>query len=568
MSTVSFNPDMFLADIYTQVLVAERLVVLERRISYWVRCKNRAKTSEEERLASYRLAEYGGELRALSGALALKHCNTLSDPAFYPHRCPPSSLRPRLLIKTGTISLAPRHSFRGTPDMYNPSKVACAESHRLGTKEIRVVQSFEAAVETITLSRAEKANELIYAPGALDNIHHNAPHTRPVQDFLDAQSWPGPPVRRSAEEIARGREALYERLRAKELQRQAEGPKPPPGSPPRPADYYEKRHEERKKRIALKKARRDALQKLRDNPLKGPKLPPPLPTPTLGELKRRATAERDRRERMHSILRDILSLLDPLSLAAVVCVSQHYATLGRVLLFRLINVHHSKAGKLFSTIAKNPAFGEWVHHLYLRGRDPSRRLHGPDFEATAGALVNLRTLHIECNIDVPRFAASDFNLRWCAPTFLPRLRSIRGHPTDLPILVASRPLQVSQLVAVEPTALPNLLPWVQQLFVHEDKTWGERRSPALDFGEHVRKMVNCLSHISTLRDLIVVTTYDAEQAHVIRRTIFECCTAPRLGTVIIRLWNQLQERDELFTWPRVFESAEFLVEYPLKSWEL
>lgn len=141
-------------------------------------------------------------------------------------------------------------------------------------------------------------NELIYAPGALDNIHHNAPHTRPVQDFLDAQSWPGPPVRRSAEEIARGREALYERLRAKELQRQAEGPKPPPGSPPRPADYYEKRHEERKKRIALKKARRDALQKLRDNPLKGPKLPPPLPTPMLGELKRRATAERDRRERM------------------------------------------------------------------------------------------------------------------------------------------------------------------------------------------------------------------------------------------------------------------------------
>ncbi|KAJ7854751.1 hypothetical protein B0H14DRAFT_3449490 [Mycena olivaceomarginata] len=118
------------------------------------------------------------------------------------------------------------------------------------------------------------------------------------KDFLDAQSWPGPPVRRSAEEIARGREALYERLRAKELQRQAEGPKPPPRSPPRPADYYEKRHEERKKRIALKKARRDALQKLRDNPLKGPKLPPPLPTPTLGELKRRATAERDRRERM------------------------------------------------------------------------------------------------------------------------------------------------------------------------------------------------------------------------------------------------------------------------------
>lgn len=40
-------------------------------------------------------------------------------------------------------------------------------------------------------------------------------------------------------------------------------------------------------------------------------------------------------------------------------------------------------------------------------------------------------------------------------------------------------LQVSQLVAVEPTALPNLLPWVQQLFVHEDKTWGERRSPAV-----------------------------------------------------------------------------------------
>ncbi|KAJ7734396.1 hypothetical protein B0H14DRAFT_3517162 [Mycena olivaceomarginata] len=196
-----------------------------------------------------------------------------------------------------------------TASIYFDAKVACAESHRLGTKEIRVVQSFEAAVETITLCAQMRIGANVFGcplpdlAMSIDLVLSTTSITTrrtlgPSRIFWMRSLGPDRQFVVQAEEIARGREALYERLRAKELQRQAEGPKPPPGSPPRPADYYEKRHEERKKRIALKKARRDALQKLRDNPLKGPKLPPPLPTPTLGELKRRATAERDRRERM------------------------------------------------------------------------------------------------------------------------------------------------------------------------------------------------------------------------------------------------------------------------------
>ncbi|KAJ7858650.1 hypothetical protein B0H14DRAFT_2577632 [Mycena olivaceomarginata] len=447
---------------------------------------------------------------------------------------------------------------------------------------------------------------------ALDDVEHNAPHTRDVQDWLDARLWPGPPLRRSAEEIANGRQQLYERLAVKALKREAEKHRPPPPPPPRPADYYEQRHRERKEHIARRKASRDALQKLRDNPLKGPKLPPPLPTPSPAELKRRAVEKRDSLERIRvrdarvshfealsakrkwdrrvkdaaSILSDIILLLDVSSMVAVVGTSRHCATISRPLLFRFVEVHHSKAPKFFATIAANPQFGEWVRRLDLQGLKALRPLYGPDFEATAKNLVNLHTLHIECDIDVRGFATSfrgvlkqfsyyplvnedvvefltgqrniesiycrDYNLRWCAPTFLPCLKSIRGHPEDLPLLVASRPVQevhmvydrddyderpvvpleflassavrvqllsihVSQLVTVaeNPMALRTLLPWVQQLVVMQDRTWGGHQSPALDFSDHIRKMVECVSHVPSLRHLVIMTMFQAEQAHLI-----------------------------------------------------
>jgi hypothetical protein len=60
--------------------------------------------------------------------------------------------------------------------------------------------------------------------------------------------------------------------------------------------------------------------------------------------------------------------------------------------------------------------------------------------------------------------------------------------------------------------------------------------------------------------------FQAEQAHLIRELIFESCAAPCLDAAIIRTRNQLRQVDEIFKWPKVLESADFVVETCESLW--
>jgi hypothetical protein len=116
--------------------------------------------------------------------------------------------------------------------------------------------------------------------------------------------------------------------------------------------------------------------------------------------------------------------------------------------------------------------------------------------------------------DIEKAYFKDLNLDWCRPAFLPHLRRVQAPPQDLAVLVASevyflyeqqdynhRPvvpfdfvrlstmhvyrmwLQVSQLVSAtpDPKDLTTLLPWVQQLVITQDLTWGTPQNPAVSF---------------------------------------------------------------------------------------
>lgn len=120
--------------------------------------------------------------------------------------------------------------------------------------------------------------------------------------------------------------------------------------------------------------------------------------------------------------------------------------------------------------------------------------------------------------DIERAYFKDLNLHWCRPAFLPHLRRVQAPPQDLAVLVGSCPieeiyflyqqqdyndrpvvpfdfvalstahvyrlwLQVSQLVGAtpDPQDLITLLPWVQQLVITQDLTWGTPQDPAVSF---------------------------------------------------------------------------------------
>ncbi|KAJ7828148.1 hypothetical protein B0H14DRAFT_2594813 [Mycena olivaceomarginata] len=175
---------------------------------------------------------------------------------------------------------------------------ACAESRRSGAKEVRVVQSFEAAVETIAstfqLTGSSDSSDLGVADEtqspdrelkshALEDIRHNAPHTQPVQKWLDDKP---------------GREELKARVAASKLQREAEAV---PGdisdaASGRLPEEIQKSHEDLKKRVGARKARRDNLDRLRNAPSRGPKMPHAISTPSTKELKRQAQEEEEKLE--------------------------------------------------------------------------------------------------------------------------------------------------------------------------------------------------------------------------------------------------------------------------------
>ncbi|KAF8153496.1 hypothetical protein K438DRAFT_1987632 [Mycena galopus ATCC 62051] len=182
----------------------------------------------------------------------------------------------------------------------------------------------------------------------------------------------------------------------------------------------------------------------------------------------------------------------------------------------------------------------------------------------------------------------DLNLLSCDGEFLPRLEFVRARSCDVALLVASRPvrgihivygtndyeerpvvplnfislstagvihleLQVSQLLAIQcPSDLTTLLPYVREMVIIQDRTWGNRQDPVTNFSDIIVPFVSCISSLLVLERLACVSTYGIAEAMVIRDIMFERCTAPRLDVL------QIFMRRGLVKWSRVRESAEYI----------
>ncbi|KAJ7240609.1 hypothetical protein B0H12DRAFT_1070017 [Mycena haematopus] len=379
---------------------------------------------------------------------------------------------------------------------------------------------------------------------ALQDIRYNSPHTELTQRWLTQHSLPSPlstpPSTRSAAEIEKGREDQKARIEQRRVEREAETAatealaEAPRG---RSKEEIQRSRDDLYQRVEARKKRRDHLDQLRNAPPRGPKLPHMLTARSPEEVKRQALEEIEKKEEKrlrerrvehllamrastskhaksphvqpgvlstphlsfrpdfgrHRVqtagnlvadaipddtLDEILQISDARTTATLVLVSRKFAAVARPRLYRNIDVPFCNALQLFRTLAAKPAFGEWVLALEIRGH--SSRLQGTDFEAAMGTLLNLRCLHIRCDLDRVAFNRSfraqlhefsygpsvddlimDFlmlqkdiqwvyfrnlNLLYCDPSFLPRLERVHAHPEDMAILVPSRPVTEVQFV--------------------------------------------------------------------------------------------------------------------------
>ncbi|KAJ7214181.1 hypothetical protein B0H12DRAFT_1079238 [Mycena haematopus] len=343
---------------------------------------------------------------------------------------------------------------------------------------------------------------------ALQDIRYNSPHTELTQRWLTQHSLPSPlstpPSTRSAAEIEKGREDQKARIEQRRVEREAETAatealaEAPRG---RSKEEIQRSRDDLYQRVEARKKRRDHLDQLRNAPPRGPKLPHMLTARSPEEVKRQALEEIEKKEEKRlrerrvehllamraskgdvtipdDTLDEILQISDARTTATLVLVSRKFAAVARPRLYRNIDVPFCNALQLFRTLAAKPAFGEWVLALEIRGH--SSRLQGTDFEAAMGTLLNLRCLHIRCDLDRVAFNRSfraqlhefsygpsvddlimDFlmlqkdiqwvyfrnlNLLYCDPSFLPRLERVHAHPEDMAILVPSRPVTEVQFV--------------------------------------------------------------------------------------------------------------------------
>ncbi|KAF8144857.1 hypothetical protein K438DRAFT_1992419 [Mycena galopus ATCC 62051] len=291
------------------------------------------------------------------------------------------------------------------------------------------------------------------------------------------------------------------------------------------------------------------------------------------------------------VLSQILHFADAPTKAVVALGSRKCEAVARLSLYRAVNIDDPQTAGFLQTVAAKPELGHWVRSLVLRGkRSRSRPLGGRDFTATMKSLVNLRTLHLEYEVDfdclVDTFPGKlieffywpqvrngilwfcleqptiesvyfrDLNVSGCKPEFLPALKCVYAHPYDVAFLVTGRavkevhilpgrgdyearpaiPLdciamstarvvllevQMSGLLsaAEEADHLIDLLPWVRQLIVHQDATWGTEQIPVDNFKEEVERLIDCITDIFTLRHLVFVLTYGIEQAQIIREVV-------------------------------------------------
>ncbi|KAJ7613264.1 hypothetical protein DFH06DRAFT_1146922 [Mycena polygramma] len=172
------------------------------------------------------------------------------------------------------------------------------------------------------------------------------------------------------------------------------------------------------------------------------------------------------------VLHEILCWGSKRSAAAFARTSRNNALVAHSRLYRHIFIFSTQAAKLFRTLAEKP-LGHLARTLSINN-DSGKRVEGDHFQRAIYSMVNLRTLHIQCAIDMAGLIYScratltrlslwptvddmgmlllfhqddlkslnltDFNGS-CGPGLLPNLEHITAPPNALPVLVAGRPVK-------------------------------------------------------------------------------------------------------------------------------
>ncbi|KAK7027714.1 hypothetical protein R3P38DRAFT_3190796 [Favolaschia claudopus] len=171
----------------------------------------------------------------------------------------------------------------------------------------------------------------------------------------------------------------------------------------------------------------------------------------------------------------------------------------------------------------------------------------------------------------------DLNLERADASILPRLAKITARAEDLVVIVPSRPvhsvefwydagdqalqpvvpltflsastaaivsleLQISQLFSGvdDPAELRSLLPEVRRLIIYQDKTWGGAFVSAANFEEGIGELITHIDKLSTLRHLVIASTYGYTEARWIRRKFISASSLRLDFFVVERIFLPLE----------------------------
>ncbi|KAJ7694770.1 hypothetical protein B0H17DRAFT_1198932 [Mycena rosella] len=255
----------------------------------------------------------------------------------------------------------------------------------------------------------------------------------------------------------------------------------------------------------------------------------------------------------------LLQLADPPTVARFALCSRDSADIARHTLYRRISVAPEGRSSLFATLASNSELSTFVNYLHIA--EGGGILCSADFYTVTAYMCNLKSLHIDCRIDVRGFipafrgslrtfsyaeplcdtlfqflhqqsditalsltALSLGNLKdqHISPQFLPRLAELLASPRDIPYLVRGRPVRRIKMDCSRhglKYCLTVPFNFVQTI--------------TKDWWYNLAVLVDAITFMRKLRTLIVVTQFSRNHMRAIRDLLVEDCGAPCLRKLII-----------------------------------
>ncbi|KAJ7096003.1 hypothetical protein C8R43DRAFT_964422 [Mycena crocata] len=317
------------------------------------------------------------------------------------------------------------------------------------------------------------------------------------------------------------------------------------------------------------------------------------------------------------ILGEICSHIDQSTLALCALVCSDLNIVAERYLYSHITVFENRAPVLFKTLCKKQYLGRYVRFLHIIAKENAQvLLGGDDFEGAVFQMRNLHTLLLDSPtlkvfsslspvVDymveflrrqegITVLTLGDLNnhaIDICDGEFLPALKDVTAPPQDIAVLATTRPvvsvkfyyteadyelrptipftfitqstahitrldMQACQLLVAPPRDLDHLLPHVQYLVLRQDRTWGSQRYPDGDFKYTLQQLVDCISFIPRLRQLVMVTSFAAKHAHSARRTLRRECSNDLQGFAF-------HSKTHCIAWSDVLRRKKKLVVLPL-----